>query len=140
MMRRGLTLVELVLTIALAGILGIPTGLLLGEHLFVALTSRDSTVATQLARYEMERLDSLNNFFDPNLNVVPPVTISNYQGFPYDLTRTVTCLTSPATTCTSGALNNQGVKRIQVTVTKTGSAQPLSRLISYRTKHVFFGS
>lgn len=133
-MTRGLTLVELVLTIAVAGIIGVPTGLILGEQLFSAMSSRDSTLATQLARYEMELLDSQNNFF-----TLQSATFANYQGSVYTLTRTVTCLTTPPT-CTSGAPGNQGMKQIQVTVTKTGSTSPLAQLISYRTKCVCFGS
>jgi len=129
----GLTLVELVLTVGLAGILGIPTGLLLSEHLRAAVTSRDSTVAMGLARAETEQLDSLNNFFALPLGTV---TIANYQGYPYNLTRTITC---QAGNCTSGSSNSQGVKRIVVTVTKAGSTAPLARMTTYRTKHVLFG-
>ena len=138
-MNRGLTLVELVLTIGLAGIIGIPTGLLVGEHLWLTLTSRDSNIATQLARAEMERLDSLNNFFHGDLVAPSTTPIPNYQGFAYDLTRTVSCL-APPSDCISSATSSQGVKRIQVTVTKSGSTDPLARLISYRAKHVSFGS
>ena len=141
-MTRGLTMVELALTIGLLGIIGIPTGLLLGEHLRAALTSQDSTMAMQLARYEMESLDSFNNFFtSPAINCPGggsrTTIIPFYQGYPYDLTRQVSCLLGD---CCSTATDQQGVKRIQVTVTKSGSGDSLARLISYRTKCVCFGS
>ena len=135
-MKHGVTLVELVLTIGLAGILGIPTGLLLGEHLNVSLRTRDSNLATQLARYEMERLDSLNNFFASDLAVGTTV-LPTYQGYPYTLTRTVSCQVG---NCTSTSTTSQGVKRIQIAVTKPGSTEPLANLISYRAKCVCFGS
>ena len=129
----GVTLIELVVTISLAAILAIPVGLLLSEHLTGALRARDATVATHLARYEMELLDSQNDFF--TLASVAPQP--NYQGYPYTLTRAVTCLLGD---CTSTATTSQGVKRIEVTVTKTGSSDPLATLVTYRTKHVSFGS
>lgn len=130
----GLTLIELVITISLAALLGIPTGLLVGEHLRVGIRSRDSMVATQLARRELEYLDSLNDFFHAEMN---SGVFVNYQGVPYTLTRTVTCINN----CTAAAAaNRQGYKRIVVTVTKPGSSDPLARLITYRTKYVLFGS
>jgi hypothetical protein len=87
----------------------------------------------QLARYEMEQLDSLNDFFA----LVSALPIPNYQGYSYTLTRTVSCQTGD---CTSTGIGNQGVKRIEITVTKSDSTDPLARLISYRTKCVCFGS
>ena len=148
-MSRGLTLVELVITISLAAILGIPVGLLLSEHLTSALGARDVTVATNLARREMEYVDSLNDnasgpFFSSALGgaVVPTTTdFLSYQGYPYTLRRTVTCLLG---NCTSTSLSSQGVKRITVTVYKPSATDPfaqlLATLITYRTKHVAFGS
>jgi len=137
MSQRGLTLVELILTISLATILAIPTALLLGAHLQEAMSSHDSTMALQLGRFELERLDSLNNFFaSPDLTIGSTV-LTNFQGYPYDVTRAVTCQVGD---CTSTASSSQGVKRITITVTPTGSAVPLAKLITYRTKCVCFGS
>jgi hypothetical protein len=135
-MSRGLTLVELVVTIGLLGIIGIPTGLLVGEQLIGSVRAKDSTVAMQLGRAHLERLDSLDDFFHPELSVgARTVTPS---GFPaYAVTTSVTCASG---NCTSGSLTSQGIKRIQVTVTKSGSPDPLARLITSRTKHVAFGS
>ena len=135
-MRRGLTLVELVVTIALAGIIGIPTGLLVSEQLRLAIGSQDSNVAMQLGRTEMERLDSLNDFFaQPDLDV-GTTTLLDYQGYPYTLTRVVSC---QAGDCIDSGIQVQGIKRIEIRVTRSGSTEPLARLISYRTKHVQFG-
>lgn len=138
-MRRALTLIELVLTISLAGLLGIPTGGLVTEHLRVAMTSRDSTMALQLARQELERLDGLQRAAGQEFFVDLPLgttTTLNYRGSPYTLTRAITCA---AGNCTSTALANQGLKRIEVVVTRPGSPAQLAKLISYRTKHVWFG-
>jgi len=136
MIARGLTLVELVITISLAAIIGIPTGILLSEHLTGALRARDYIVAMNLARQEMERIDSLNDFFaSPDLNV--GTTSGTVSGFPaYTRTVTVTCLVG---NCTNPGTGSQGVKQITIVVTKTGPGDLLATLVSYRTKHVFFG-
>jgi len=135
-MSRGLTLVELVITIALAAILCVPAGILLSEHLKGALDARDYTVAMSLARQEMERLDSLNDFFaSPDLNI--GTTSGTVSGFPaYTRTVTISCLVG---NCTNPGTGSQGVKQITVVVTKTGPSDVLATLVSYRTKHVFFG-
>ena len=134
-MSRGMTLMELVIAVALAGIIGVPLGLLLSEHLRAAYETRQSSIAVQLARAELERLDSLNDFFAPDLALGTTV-LPAYQGYAYDLQREVTC---QAGNCTKTAANSQGIKRIRVTVTPAGSAARAISLTSDRTKHVAFG-
>ncbi len=143
-MKHGLTLVELIITITLAAILGTAAGLLFSEHITGAMRARDSTVGMNLARGEMERLDSLNNFFaTPDLNVLCPSGAevvtgpTAFSGYPYSYTRRVRCLEGD---CCAAGTNSQGVKRVQVTVTKTGSGETVATLVTYRTKHVAFGS
>ncbi len=139
----GLTLVELIVTISLAAILGIPAGILFSEHLTAALRARDATVAMSLARYELERLDGLNDFCHVDLTVNSPAgtTISPYQGYPYALTRTVWCQTGDcAFNCATPSNANNGIKRIEIRVTKIGSAENRATLVTYRTKYVLFGS
>lgn len=129
-MTRGLTLVELIMTISLAAIIGIPSGILLSTHLNAALEARDYTVAMSLARAEMERLDSLNDFSSIASQAPAPV-----PGFPsYEREIIVTCLYS--NNCNAGSFN---VKRVDVTVRKTGSSSPLAMLMTYRTQNVLFG-
>jgi len=136
MSRRGLTLVELTLTIALLGLIGIPTSLLLTEHLHGALRGRDSVLATQLARRELERLDSFNDFAHPDL-AVTTVTISNYAGYAgYTMRRVVSCkagdcIVSP----TAPAL-----KEIEVTILREDSSTPLARMTTFRARDVLFGN
>ncbi len=153
-MRRGLTLVELVITISLTAILAIPVGILLSEYFTGAVHARDATIAMDLARYELERLDGLNDFFvdhspaNSDLKVNCPsgsaVTqaFPNYQTYPsvswpYTLTRVVDCFLGNC--CTTGTAN-PGIKRVRVTVTKSGSIDPLATLTTYRTKNVLFGN
>ena len=142
--RSGLTLVELVIAISLAVIISIPVALLLSEHLSGALRARDAMVAMNLARYEMERLDSLNDFCHVDLTVNSPggLSIPSYQSYPYTLTRTVWCqandCSSNCATIPTNAKN--GIKRIEILVTKDGSTARLAFLVTYRTKFVLFGS
>ena len=141
---RGLTLVELVITISLAAIISIPAGILLSEHLTAALRARDYTVAMNLARAEMERLDSFNNFCHADLALGTTDPVSGYPAA-YTVRRVVSCRTGD-TTCNTCVLPpttplnaDNGVKQIAVTVRKSGSTDTLASLTSYRTKYVLFG-
>jgi prepilin-type N-terminal cleavage/methylation domain-containing protein len=143
-MMRGLTLIELVVTISLAGIIGIPVGILLSEHISGSLRARDYTVAMSLARREMETLDSFNNFCHASLNIIPGGTLFDpYQGTSYALRRTVVCQAG-GSNCTSAcdptpATTDNAVKRIMIVVTKSGLTEPLASVVTYRTKYVRFG-
>lgn len=155
-MTRGWTLVELVITISLAGILGVPVGILLSRHLGSAIQARDASVAMSLARAEMERLDSLANGADPDtvnfcttdlaLGTVGPTPVTGYPQ--YSLTRIVSCQT-PSSNCACSCSGQCGtgspttarndVKHIEVRITKSGSTDQLATLVTYRTKYVLFG-
>ncbi len=145
----ALTLIELVVAIAVTAVLAIPLGRLLSEQLRGALGAHDSTVAMSLARHEMERLDSLNNFCHPHLNVTaptPPPVNGYWPTYPsYALTRTVICQVPDCTSQSPGVCHNpansrNGIKRIEVRVTRQGSPESLATLVTYRTKYVLFGS
>ena len=140
--RGGLTLVELALTIGLAGIVVIPVGVVLSQHLAGAMWSRDAGVAMNLARSEVERLDSLNDFCHADLTVNSPsgIPLPSYLGYPFTLTRTIWCQTGNcASNCASPSNNNNGIKRIEIRATKSGSTETLASLTNYRTKYVLFG-
>ncbi len=144
---KGLTLVELIISISLAGIIAIPVGILVSEHLNAAIRARDATIAMNLARYELERLDSLNDVCHVDLTTPSTTTIISYQSLSYTLTRTVSCQVTPivgncASNCTSPnppPSGNNGIKRIAITVTRNSSAEVLASVITYRTKFVRFG-
>ena len=145
----ALTLVELIITISLTAILAIPIGILLSEHLGGALRARDASVAMSLARREMERLDSLNNFcVSPDFDLTPPSGVPAPSPDPaYAVTRIVTCQAqaSGGSACTSACVaipgnTDNAIKRIEIVVTKSGSTDRLASLVSYRTKYVLFGS
>ena len=143
-MTRGLTLVELIITISLAAIIGVPTGILLSEHLTGALRSRDYTVAMNLARADLEQLDSFFNNFC-SLSSAGPAPVSGYPA--YILERVVSCQTTGSScncSCSGGcggapSSARNDIKRIEVRVTKSGSTDRLATLVTYRTKYVLFG-
>lgn len=142
--RAGLTLVELVITISLSAIIGVPVGILLSEHVGGALRARDYVVALNLARAEMEQLDSLGDNFC-SISTTGPTPISGYPA--YTLERVVSCQTSGsscACSCTGGcggapSSARNDIKRIEVRVTKSDSTDRLATLVTYRTKYVLFG-
>ncbi len=145
MPRHGMTFIELIIAIALTAIVGLPIGMVLAELLQGGLRARDVTVAMNLARYELERLDSLRAASSSGDACVAElsvgsVTLPSYQGYPYDVIRSITCQTSPASSCTSCTnLTVNGVKRIEITVRRPGATQVLATLVTYRAKYVRFG-
>lgn len=142
----GLSLIDLILSISLTSLLAIPVGMLLGSHLEAGLRARDVTVAMNLARHEMERLDSYNDFCHADLALTaaaPPPLPGYWTGFPYDLTRIVQCHAGncdPTCALMPPPNSANGIKRIELRVTKSGSGDQAASLVTYRTKFVRFGS
>ena len=142
----GLTLVELVVTIVLTAIIGVPMGRMVAEQLRGALNARDSTIAMNLARLELERLDSLNDFCHADLALTGGTTAPNPDPA-FTVTRIVSCQT-PTSSCAcscsggcGGAPSNarNDIKRIEIRVTKSGSGELGAAAVTYRTKYVSFG-
>ena len=144
----GLTLVELVITISLAGIIGVPVGIILSRQLDSALRARDYAVAMSLARAAMEQVDSASDL--PafcNLNSTVPAPVSGYPA--YTVERVVACQTTGSTcncgcsgacgTVAGAASARNDIKRIEIRLTKSGSGERLATLVTYRTKYVLFG-
>ena len=120
--RSGFTLIELIMTIVIIGIVALPLSLLLVRHIESTFRSSDSVMALNLARFEMERV-SLMSYS----NVVT-AALPNYQGYNYNVARTVTeVITSPPF--------GPARKTIRVDVRKTGSSAVLVSLVTYRAKN-----
>lgn len=140
---RGITLIELILAIILTAVISIPAALLMTQTLRAAVQARDMMAGLSVARAELERLDALNDFFTADLAVSCPAgtavttTLLNYNGMPYDVLRTVSC---EAGNCCDTATGSQGMKRLVVAVRRSGTAETVCRLATYRTKHVLFFS
>ncbi len=123
---RGVTLVELVMTMVVLGIVAVPLTLLLYEHVEGTFMSSDQVMAAQLGRREMERLN--NAAYDSLLTE----SQANYEGYDFDVSTTVTYVQGNPSSAES-------LKQVQIEVTKSGSSEVLASFITYRVKNVQFG-
>lgn len=130
-MKRGWTLVELVVTLGLTGLLAIPLGNVFAQLVEGTLEDHEQAVVMNLARARLEEVNSL-----PYADVVTLSSpLSNYRGFPYDLQQTV------ATQTPTDGSSSASIKRITVTVVRTGTTSPpLARVVTYRANGVASGS
>jgi prepilin-type N-terminal cleavage/methylation domain-containing protein len=124
--KAGFTLVELIMAIVVVGIVSVPLSLLLSQHIESTFQSEDLTIATNLARFEMEKVNNLAYASIVN------ATFSNYEGYGYDLTRTFAY-------AQGSGLSTESLKKVTVQVRKSGSAAVLVSLISYIAKNISYG-
>jgi len=80
---RGYTLVEIVITITILGLLLIPLGIMITEFTQAIVYSRDLGVAEALARTEMAKVNNIA------YGSLVTSNQTNYEGYAYDLYRTV---------------------------------------------------
>ena len=121
------------MTIIVTSIIAVPLSLLITQHMESLFESQDHTMAFNLARFEMERV---NNMSYPNIKydniAIGSTSFANYQGYDYDVTRIVAYVQgSNATT--------ERLKQITVQVTKHGSAAILVSLVTYVARNVAYG-
>ena len=123
---KGFTLFELVLTIVVVGIASIPLSLMLSQQAQSIVQSGDHTAALHVARLEMEKVMNIN------YAAITSASFSNYQGFSYDVVRTVSYVQGSDITAES-------LKKIVVDVKKVGSSTVLESLVTYIAKNVKYG-
>lgn len=123
---RAFSLIELVMTIVVVGIISIPLALFVFENIESVFKSQDLTLALDLARFEIE---TVNNLAYAGIN---NLASANYQGYPYDVVRTVTYAYGTA-------LTPESVKKIVVDVKKSGSSAVLVSLVTYIAKNISYG-
>ena len=123
---RGFTLIELVMTMIIVSIVSIPLSLLIGAHIESVFLSERDVMAENLACYEMEKV---NNMTYAN---IATASFSNYEGYAYDLTRTVTYVQGDGASVES-------LKKIQVEVKKAGETNVITRSVTYLAKNVAYG-
>lgn len=123
---RGFTLVELIMTIVVVGIVAIPLSLLLSSHVQSVFDSGDYTIANNLARFEMEAVNNLA-YAD-----IVSANFTNYQGYSYDIVRTVNYAQGSGSAAES-------LKRVVVQVRKSGDPTILVSLVTYIARNVRFG-
>jgi len=126
--KKGFTLIELVMTMVVIGIVSVPLSYLITSHLEGVFLLEDDTMAQNLARFELEKV---NNMAYATINA-GTVTVSNYQGYAYDVSTTVSFVQGNAGSAES-------LKKIQVDVKESGSAKVNASLTTYLAKGVDHG-
>ena len=111
------------MTIVVVGVIVLPLSISIFSQAQGTVTSGVYTTALNLARFEMEKVNNL-----PYANIVT-ASFSNYQGYAYDVTRTVAY-------AQGNAGSTESLKQITVSVTQTGSATVLDSLTTYIAKNV----
>lgn len=124
--KKGFTLIELIMTIVVVGIVSIPLSLLVSQHIRSVFETSDDTLAFNLARFEMEKVNNTS------YSSISSANTSNYEGYSYTVTRTVSYAYGSSS-------SDESVKKIQVDVKKSGSAVVLASLITYIAKNVSYG-
>lgn len=119
------------MTIVVVSIVAIPLSLLISQHLESVLQSQDYTLAVNLARFDMEKVNNLN--YD---NVaVGSFPFPLYLGYNYDVTRDVVCLQPDCAPATPG----ESLKKVTVAVRRTGSSQILVSLVTHLAENAAYG-
>ena len=124
--KSGFTLIELVMTIVIVGIVSVPLSLLVGQHLKGAAQSSSYSVMLNLARFEMEKV---NNTDYANIS---SLSIPDYEGYDFDMTRTVTFVQG-------NAASAESLKKITVDIKDAGGSVVLLSLTTYLAKNVSYG-
>ena len=124
--KSAFTLIELIMAIVVVGIIALPVSITLSKQVQSVFISQDYTMALNLARSDMEQV--LNTAYSG----INSAYFNHYQGYDYDLTRTVTYVQG-------NFWSAESLKLVTVSVTKAGSAAVLVTLKSYIAKNVTVG-
>ena len=126
MRKTGLTLIELILTIVVVGIVAVPLSLVIAQNCSSVFYSEGVTTAFNLARLEMETVNNLSYASVAN------AAFSSYQGYGYNVTRTVSYVYGTVTSAES-------LKKISIQVKRVGDSAVLATLVAYRANNVSYG-
>ena len=126
MRKTGFTLIELILTIVVVGIVAVPLSLVIAQNCSSVFYSEGVTIAFNLARLEMETVNNLSYASVAN------AAFSSYQGYGYNVTRTVSYVYG-------SAITTESLKKISIQVKRVGSSAVLATLVTYRANNVSYG-
>ncbi|MFH0762587.1 MAG: type II secretion system protein [Candidatus Omnitrophota bacterium] len=122
--KSGFTLIELVMTIIVTGIIAVPLSLMIFKQVEGTFLSEDIAVCNNLLRFQMERVNSLG------FSSITSAAISNFEGFDYSLTQTVTTISQ------SG---NNRLKQVNIIFTRTGDATAVTSGTTYIANNIDYG-
>lgn len=118
--RGGFTLIELIITIIVLGIVMIPLAFMSLEYVQGIAFSRELVIAEGLAETEMAKINNLS-YSDVALADGYDNTTLNYEGYGVDLNRKVDFV--------AGSSNN--LKKVEVAIYESGTTAQLAKLITY---------
>ena len=121
--QKAFTFIELIMAIVVVGITAIPISITLSKHVQSVFQSQDMTMATNLARFDLEQV---NNTAYAS---IAAANITGYQGYGYDLSRAFSYINGTA-------VSAESTKKITVQVTKSGSSAVLVKLVTYISKNI----
>jgi prepilin-type N-terminal cleavage/methylation domain-containing protein len=124
--KKAFTLIELLATIVVVGIVAVPLSMLIAGHIESVFVSEDEVMARQFARLELEKVNNM-----PFANIASLITPA-YEGYNYTVYRVVSF-------AQGNNASAENLKKITVNVTKTNSATALISLVTYLAKNVIYG-
>lgn len=112
------------MTIVVVGIVALPISVTLARHVQSVFESQDMTIATNLARFDLELMNNTD------YTSIASASFTGYQGYDYDLTRTVVSYVN------GWWFSTESTKKITVQVNKSGSAAVLVKLVTYISRNI----
>lgn len=123
--QRGFTLIELIMTLIVVGIISVPLSVLLLRHVQSTSQSNDYTMAIGLGQHEMEQVKKMPYASIASLTTTP------YLGYNYTVVRTVVVV--------PGGSVSENLKQVTVNVSRFGSAAVLVSFVTYIAQNVLYG-
>jgi len=114
------TLIEIVMTIVVLGIIAVPVGIMSIEYMQSIAYSREIVIAEGLAKTEIAKINNLS-YSDVTLADAYDNTNANYEGYTLDVRREVDYV--------AGSSNN--LKNVIVTVYRGGTTTLLAKVVTY---------
>ena len=125
---KGFTLIELVMTIIVVSIVAVPISLFISQHIEGLFQSKETLLALNLARFEMEKVNNLTY----NNITIGTFNFPNYQGYNLDVTRTVTYQAG-------SGISVESLKKIVVDVKRPSDSKILASFTTYIAKNITYG-
>jgi len=126
--RNSFTLIEMIITIVLLGLIFIPLGIMTIEYVEGIFYSRDLGLAQGLITIEMAKINNLD-YDDSSLEDGDDDTTSDYEGYHLDLNRKIDIV--PDT--------DNDLKKVEVTIYQSGTTIQLAKAVTY-VADVLFGA
>lgn len=122
----GFTLIEIIVTIILLGIMAVTVGIFSMAQMQGVARSQEETAAFNLARLELETINNLA------FTSITSLTSNNYKSYGYNVIRTVSYVFGSDASAES-------LKQVVIEVRKGGSSENLAKVTTYIARNATFG-